>query len=252
MASYGHRRASRVGVDDMDLYELAYAVRLYGQLTSFDRSIERLRAATVGVLDLTDAGQASACLTWLRAWGCRQFSVEHTDEAIAMLADWSRCWSDRLPSLDTEIDTLADGELETAASAFGDLAQREAGRRALRDGRTSSVTVGPTGASKVLHIVRPQALPPWDDPIRKALGFDSGSGGYLRYLRDVRTVVLSLHKQAANAGIDPADLSAAVGRPDSALPKLVDEYNWITITRGITPPSADDLRTWYRWAVPER
>lgn len=44
----------------MDLYELAYAVRLYGQLTPFDRSIKRLRAVTPGIVDLTDPDQASA------------------------------------------------------------------------------------------------------------------------------------------------------------------------------------------------
>jgi hypothetical protein len=34
--------------------------------------------------------------------------------------------------------------------------------------------------------------------------------------------------------------------------KLVDEYNWVTITRGFTTPSADDIAAWYSWAATER
>ena len=168
-----------------------------------------------------------------------------------MLADWWRAWGDRLPLADTDIDSLTDDEMQLTAAAFGDLVQREAGQRTLRDGRPSIVTVGPTGASKVMHITRPNAFPPWDDPIRRALGLDAGSRGYLRYLRDVRDVVRSLHEQAAALGIDPWGLSTALGRPDSAVPKLVDEYNWVTITRGITPPSADEIAMWHSWASAE-
>ena len=234
----------------MRLFELAYAVRIYAQMTDYDSSLNRFRQAADGGVDLRDPGQARACLVWLNAWGCRQFSVEHHDEAAAMLANWWDEWAAKLPPQDVDLDAVDDGALLIASSAYGDLTQRQAGRRQLRDGRPSLVTVGPTGAAKVLYAVRPRVFPPWDDPIRKALGLDGGSRGYLRYLQDVRDQALALKAEAAAHGLDPAELGRVLGRPVSTLPRLIDEYNWVTITRGLRPPSTDELHAWHRWAAP--
>jgi hypothetical protein len=235
-------------VNGVELFELAYAVRLYAQSTSFDASINRFRTVAGDAVDLTDAVQTKACLVWLNAWGCRQFSVEHHQAASAMLGDWWRVWIDRLPTPEADLDLLHDDQLMAAASAYGDLAQSEAGRRRLKGDRVSIVTVGPTGAAKVLHAVGPRAFPPLDAPIRRRLGLDWGPRGYLRYLRDVRDQVRALRKDAANLGLSQADVGAALGRPHSTLPKLIDEYNWVTITRGLEPPSAAEIATWHDWA----
>ena len=45
-----------------------------------------------------------------------------------------------------------------------------------------------------------------------------------------------------------ADLPRRLGRPQSTLPKLVDEYYWVTITRDCKPPDPHTLERWVAWS----
>ncbi len=108
------------------------------------------------------------------------------------------------------------------------------------------MTVGATGAAKILHALRPRVLPPWDDPIRAALDLDGSRDGYLAFLLDVQSNVRRVEAEAAALGI--TDIPKALGRPASSLPKMIDEYYWVTLTRGHVPPSEEELTTWSTWA----
>ncbi len=48
-------------------------------------------------------------------------------------------------------------------------------------------------------------------------------------------MVEQLRSPSAEAGVPVQDLPTYIGRPDSTAPKLIDEYNWIVITKGINP-----------------
>ena len=78
-------------------------------------------------------------------------------------------------------------------------------------------------------------LPPWDEPIRAALGLDGSRDSYLAYLVDVQQQVRGIEAEAATRQI--ANVPRALGRPRSSLPKMIDEYYWITLTRKLVPPS---------------
>jgi hypothetical protein len=39
-----------------------------------------------------------------------------------------------------------------------------------------------------------------------------------------------------------------LGRPESSPAKLIDEFNWVTITNGCLPPSVNELRKWWEWS----
>ena len=52
---------------------------------------------------------------------------------------------------------------------------------------------------------------------------------------------------AANYGVSRSQLPAIIGRSESTLPKIVDEYFWVTITLGFAVPKVSDLQTWTRW-----
>ena len=54
--------------------------------------------------------------------------------------------------------------------------------------------------------------------------------------------------QAARFGIKAGDIPSAVGRPESSIPKLIDEYYWVTITKGCAPATAKDLERWFGWS----
>ena len=111
------------------------------------------------------------------------------------------------------------------------------------------MTVGATGAAKVLHALRPTVLPPWDDPIRAALGHSASRDGYLAYLEGVRDHIRNLEHEAATFGIAPSDIARVLGRPASSLPKMIDEYYWVTLSRGLTPPDQTELARWQEWSM---
>jgi hypothetical protein len=108
------------------------------------------------------------------------------------------------------------------------------------------VTVGPTGAAKILWALRPEALPPWDEPIRAQLGFDGSGESYAAFLTLAQQTIRAVIEDAARLGVSEAEIPAQIGRPHATLPKLVDEYFWATITEGVTIPSPADLEQWCR------
>ncbi len=64
----------------------------------------------------------------------------------------------------------------------------------------------------------------------------------------MRHVLSQLQQVARQAGVEVAELPALLGRPESPPPKLIDEYYWVTITRGFKPPAREELSTWLAWA----
>jgi hypothetical protein len=232
----------------MRLFELAYTCRLFGELVGVDSATSELESVTRGCIDLDDEAHAKALLVWLNRWGCRQFAIAHHGEASRMLAEWGDLWLPLLPKPSGSLSQLKVRQLEVTADAYADAKDRQASRRVLKDGRSSSVTVGATGAAKILHAVRPRVLPPWDDPMRVALGLDGDRDGYLRYLLDVQAHCRNIEAEAASFGIAARDIPAALGRPASSLPKMIDEHYWITLTRGHVPPTGEDLSRWAAWA----
>jgi hypothetical protein len=177
---------------------------------------------------------------WLNRWGCRQFALDHhATTASNSLIDWADAWMLRLPGPDAGLADLSEGEIRTCAEAYADLSSRAASLKQ-RAGQSLVVTYGPTGASKTLFALRPKAVPPWDDPIRKAMGATGDIGSFRRYLT---IVAAQLRELAAQASASVDDLPLIVGRADSPPPKLIDEYNWIVVTKGLTPPDGATYRS---------
>ena len=125
--------------------------------------------------------------------------------------------------------------------------ERPAGKRKLQDGALSVVTVGPTGTAKILFALRPNALVPWDYPIRAHFGLGGSAEDYAGYLRKARSELRELRADCARLGYAFESLPVRLGRPHSSLAKLVDEYFWVTITRKCPCPPADQLSEWVSW-----
>ena len=231
----------------MRLFELAYACRLYGGLTQFDSNYRLFLDRTGGELDFRDPEHLKVLLVWLNSWGCRQFAKKDHKVAAQSVLGWAERWESRLPNTSTTLDELRREEIQYAGAAFADLSNRVASKRsyvgALRD-----VTVGPTGAAKILFAARPEAFVPWDDAIRRELRMDTSASSYCAYLLRVQEQIRQLRKDAAKQGIGPEDIPSAVGRQDFPLPKLVDEYYWITISQRFPPLELEEIARWYRWS----
>src|SRR5262249_2235640 len=121
-----------------------------------------------------------------------------------------------------------------------------ASERKRQDGRVVRVTYGPTGAAKTLFAMRPEAFPPWDDPIRLHYRYDGRRDSYLAFLEKSAATLRVL---ASKARVEEAELPATIGRPGSSAAKLIDEFAWVVITRRYAVPSPAQLRQWSDWAT---
>ncbi len=230
----------------MRLYELEYACRIYASLTGFDTGYLTFLHETGGELDFKNPVHVKSLLVWLNSWGCRQFAIAYHDQAAASIRTWAQRREHSLPDLSTTLGTLSNEDVEAVGEAYADLSGCFASERTRSDSR-SKVQVGPTGAAKILFAARPQAIPPWDDPIRARLGFDGSARSFCEYLLRVREEISQLRIEALRLGVRPEDIPQEVGRPASTIPKLIDEYNWITITNEIRPPTPDEVVKWHLW-----
>jgi hypothetical protein len=226
------------------LFELAYSCRLYAYFTDYDDSLNQLRAERPEV-DPFDARHRAALLVWLNSWGCRQFAKEYHFMASASLATWATEWLPRLQGRDVHLTDLSRSDIALWARAYDALRNCRASLKQRATGPAFDVTFGPTGAAKTLFALRPNIIPPWDDPIRAARGWGLDAAAFATYLTDTADQLRGL---AAEAGVQVPELPALVGRPHSSPPKLIDEYNWVVLTRGCLPPTADELAQWSRWA----
>jgi hypothetical protein len=231
---------------DVRLYELAYCCHVFVVLAGDDGATNDLQATTGRTVDPSKPEHAAALLTWLRRWGCRQFAV--ADEAIAResLAGWWSAWGHRLPPPKRTVVELGERELDAIAGAYDDLRVRRASWQRRADGKVAK-TFGATGTAKALYAIRPNACPPWDEPIRRRLGFGESGEGYRRQL--VRSQA-ELAEAAADLGPGgfAAEIPAAIGRPGTSLAKLVDEHDWVRFTHGTEPPPPELFERWATYA----
>ena len=110
---------------------------------------------------------------------------------------------------------------------------------------------GPTATSKLLHILQPELFIMWDKEIlshyrqQNRQVSDSGQG-YCAYLEFMEQAAMQVHQSFRNAALNPpatANQTPAVYLSTQmnynsfkTLAKYLDEYNWVTITRGVQVP----------------
>ena len=227
----------------VDLGDVAFASYVYCQFTGYDKSYSDFVSRVGGDVRLSDPVHGVALLKWLNEWGCRQFSINQRADTSKRLLKWSAEFSGHLPPPGEPLDALDKEELGRTADAY------EALRSVVASVRKDQVQmrVGPTGAGKILFALRPHQLPPWDDPVRKKLGWKGDRESYLQYLRTVQETIRRFHLQLSSLGLEEQAFSALIGRPGVTLPKLIDEYMWMSVTRGFEPPPKTDLEHWVTW-----
>lgn len=228
----------------MKLAELSFACYVYSHMTDYDESYTRFLNDTRPQLDLNQRQHRMALLKWLNDWGCRQFSIAHHELAAKEIWQWFRASDPQMFSADLTLLSLSDTDLAVIERAFAGLVGRTASLRRTKNRSESCVAIGPTGASKILFALRPLALIPWDDPIRKRFNYDGSGRSYVEYLRRVKNNLRELEQDCKSKGFKLADLPSLLGRPSPSLVKLVDEYFWVTVSRSCSFPSEKDILLW--------
>ena len=193
--------------------------------------------------DLSDREHCLALLKWLNNWGCRIAKASH-DELSEQLSLWYKKHSAALFDQDSNLWELSEDELSSVGKAHEGLLECSASYYT-RNGENRSISFGHTPTSKILFAIRPKALIMWDKPIREA--YVGLNGSYIEFLREIKLVIGALKCQCKRCGFELEELPEKLERPNSTIPKLIDEYNWVTITKGYKPPDRQTLRRWADW-----
>ena len=232
-----------VNYEDVTLCKLALASKLYDSLTPFNRSLGRLDKATGGDMDLANPQHRIYLLTWLNDWGCRNLPKEQHDAASDSILKWYDVHGVDLFSNEKLLWDLSVGDLEITSCSYGYL-KDGIGAWRVRGNSKRKVRIGPTAASKILFAVRPKALMPWDEAMRKRFGCNGSPESYLKYLIEIRDLALYIGDLCRNKGFQIDHLPQRLGRPNSTVLALINEYIWVTVTRKVELPSSETLTQW--------
>lgn len=230
---------------NVTLAEIAVAHLLFDSLTTYNASLADFRSATGSGLDLAISEHRRALLKWLNEWGCRHLSKKNHQVASKSILDWYQGGHSTLFGGNMPLWQLDDRELETAASAYGSLKHR-LGARHSRYNDELQVHIGPTAASKILFALRPKALMPWDEAMRRTFDCDDGSlESYVRYQRIMRSTSLHVADLCRRKGFSIDDLPEKIVRAGSTVVELLNEYIWVRTRKiPIKLPSSETLSYW--------
>jgi len=182
-------------------------------------------------------------MEWLNDWRCRHLSEDQHDVASNSILNWYQVHGASLFTNEKPLWDLKDGELEIAARAYGSL-KNKTGAWRVRGGKKLEVHIGETAASKILFAIRPKALMPWDDDMRKSSGCDGSPLSYAGYLSMIRDLTFHIDTLCRRGGFQIKDLPEKIGRPNLTVVALINEYAWVTKTRKVTLPSSETLMQW--------
>lgn len=210
----------------MTLFEIAFASYIVEQLSKQDRDYKEFQQATNNSLVLTNPNHRKALLEWLNKWGCR-LKKEAFSEYGREILRWYKKHKGSTPN--KNLLELQENELNFIDTIYNELRRVKGFNH--------------TVVSKVLFAISPRTFPPWDGAIRKELR-ESVNDSYKDYLEYVQRILKGLEAECQNKGFRLTELSKKFRKP---LPKLIDEYHWLTITKKILPPSKDTLQLWCVW-----
>jgi hypothetical protein len=180
--------------------------------------------ATQNEPNLQNPEHAKLLLTWLNNWGARIAKTAFSSMLVE-LAKWFSEWGQSLPR--SGLLDLQDQAIESFVAAYEDLKRQVNG-------------FGPTSASKTLFAVRPDGAMPWDAAIQTE--FRDYRTLLQRSRDEARMVVCEASTRCG--GANQRSIPLIVRAPNKTLPKLLDEYHWVTITRRHCIPTCEELRQW--------
>ena len=224
----------------MKLLHLRIACCLYNQITDYDNEYLKFSKQYPN-LDLSKSGHIQGLIKWLRTWGCRQFKKESEKVSIKSIKEWYKPIKSKIRNFNTPLIEFGLNENKSLIiEIFDDLVKSKAATRQVK-GRESEVSIGPVGAAKILFALRPSLYAPWDTLIYKKLKLKGNGSGYIDYLEKVQEALKSIKHDIKDAGISWDQLFKYLKKKHNSYPKLIDEYYWVTITRGCDPSEIEKI-----------
>lgn len=231
----------------MNLYKLAFTCYIYNSFTDFNNSYKAFQKDIDYRLELYQLEHRKSLIGWLNKWGCRQFACNYHGTACDEILAWYQEGHIEMIPQNKKLWKLKGKELEQIAGIYDALAGKIASYK-VRDDKLIPITVGPTGASKILFALRPEIAPPWDETIRIGLGHDGSGASYVDFLRRVINEIEDLTVSCKKNNIELLQVPQLIGRTDSTIAQLIGEYFWVTETRKCYPPASETIQVWARWS----
>ncbi len=230
----------------MNLFDLAFTCYIYGTFTIFNESYKSFLKKVNYSPDILNPEHRRALIVWLNMWGCRQFSLEYHELASEEILSWYKETGFDSFLGEKRLWELNESELKEIRVFYNRLAEKTASRKK-RNGELLSVSVGPTGASKILFALRPQAMVPWDVAIREGLGYNGNGDSYVSYLKQSKSLVNEFSASCSKNDIQLHEVPEEIGRDRATVAQLIGEYFWVTETKNCYPPSPEIIQKWAKW-----
>ena len=222
----------------MTLAELSVGCYMYATMTSFDGGYLEFLNETIPALDPTQRSHRQSILKFLNSWGCR-IKEDDFDVADGQIEAWYDTIKSKLFPTTTGLLELTDSDLDATEEAFKNLAARPCCARK---------TFASVPTAKVLFVLRPNALIPWDNTMLGRFRLNGSAASYRQHLLWARERLQDLSVECTKRGFALADLPTKIERPKSTLPKLIDEYLWVTVTNKFQPKQL--VERWVKWSSP--
>lgn len=215
-------------MQEITIRRLKITCYLFSCFTNYDKAYSRVQGEEN--IDLHLEPHQAQVLIFLRGYGCRQFKLEDENISKNSLTKWINIHDNYLPGYSVNLHESHDEEIEKVEKFYDDLKELHASNK-----KTKKITFGPAGASKLLFAIRPNMFVPWDGPIIKNFKYKGTGKDYCKHLKYVKSRILDLKSECEAIGKTINDLPSLVGRESMPIPKLVDEYLWVNITKGCDP-----------------
>jgi hypothetical protein len=227
---------------------MAYTEPTLGQLSALLRQVPHdqgeaggvaLAGATGTSIDLTVPAQRDELRRWLNRWVCRlRYPLPGEPDLFAgSIANWWKAVGSGLPA--GPVAALSGEEIALLAGGYADLAARPGALRTRGGIALGERTIAATAASKIMYVLRPETVPPWDAAIAKATVGGTSRQHFARHLTAARAWAGALLAEARRLGVE--DIPAHVGRPGSSLARIRDEWMYLTITANHPVPPASPV-----------
>jgi hypothetical protein len=225
----------------MKLYALAYACKLYkeegGENKKFDEAYKNMLQNLGKERNLSSIEQIDALLKFLNRWLCR-IPEDNFPSLREGLQNWARNWVSRIPPAnDQDICSLKPEERAQIGSSYESLLQFG-----------DKLRFQDTAAAKTLHALRPNILPIWDREVKakfaKRHERQTRAQLYREFIGEVASEISELREDVERLGLSLSKVPQLLKHDGYSLVKLVDEYEYMTITRKCKIPSRAHLESW--------
>ncbi|MGM0431910.1 MAG: hypothetical protein ACQEQU_04285 [Spirochaetota bacterium] len=234
----------------MNLYIIAFTAYIYKHTTSFLETYSFLLNKVGNRVDLSKPEHRVELIKWLNKWGCRQFSISCREQSSGELLNWFENNKVHIEFISKEkyFWELSGQELHEISGLYNSLVGTKASEK-IRANKRIIVSVGHTGASKILFALRPRIFVAWDEVMRREFKKRYQVDSYDGFLSHVQSDIEAIFTSCKRKGIDENKLLETIDRTDATLPQLVGEYYWLTMVRSLPVPSQETLQNWLNWSV---